>query len=69
MKPIESTFSLDVHSKLDWEALGKVMARGHSRIPVYEGNPRNLIGVLLVMEVRRPQSTKATCCYAFFQDL
>lgn len=51
------------------EALGKVMARGHSRIPVYEGNPRNLIGVLLVMEVRRPQSTKATCCYAFFQDL
>ncbi|KAG0612886.1 hypothetical protein M758_6G059900 [Ceratodon purpureus] len=48
MTPIESTFSLDVHSKLDWEVLGKIMARGHSRVPVYEGSPRNLIGVLLV---------------------
>ncbi|XP_024371622.1 DUF21 domain-containing protein At4g14240 [Physcomitrium patens] len=48
MTPIESTFSLDVHSKLDWEALGKIIARGHSRVPVYDGNPRNLIGVLLV---------------------
>ncbi|KAG0585937.1 hypothetical protein KC19_2G050500 [Ceratodon purpureus] len=48
MTPIESTFSLDVQTKLDWEVLGKIMARGHSRVPVYEGNPRNLIGVLLV---------------------
>lgn len=31
------------------EALGKIMARGHSRVPVYDGNPRNLIGVLLVI--------------------
>ncbi|XP_062177061.1 DUF21 domain-containing protein At4g14240-like [Alnus glutinosa] len=48
MTPIESTFSLDVNSKLDWEAMGKVLARGHSRVPVYSGSPKNIIGLLLV---------------------
>ncbi|KAE8676864.1 DUF21 domain-containing protein [Hibiscus syriacus] len=48
MTPIESTFSLDVNSKLDWEAVGKILAHGHSRIPVYVGNPKNIIGLLLV---------------------
>ncbi|GAV82737.1 CBS domain-containing protein/DUF21 domain-containing protein [Cephalotus follicularis] len=48
MTPIESTFSLDVISKLDWEAIGKILARGHSRVPVYSGNPKNIIGLLLV---------------------
>lgn len=48
MTPIESTFSLDVNSKLDWEAMGRILARGHSRIPVYAGNPKNIIGLLLV---------------------
>ncbi|XP_010693923.1 DUF21 domain-containing protein At4g14240 isoform X1 [Beta vulgaris subsp. vulgaris] len=48
MTPIESTFSLDVHSKLDWEAMGKILARGHSRVPVYSGTPKNIIGLLLV---------------------
>lgn len=28
--------------------MGKVLARGHSRVPVYAGNPRNIIGLLLV---------------------
>lgn len=48
MTPIESTFSLDVASKLDWEAIGKILARGHSRVPVYSGNPKNIIGLILV---------------------
>ncbi|KAJ4829137.1 DUF21 domain-containing protein [Turnera subulata] len=48
MTPIESTFSLDVDSKLDWEAIGKILARGHSRVPVYSGSPKNIIGLLLV---------------------
>ncbi|MBA0854260.1 hypothetical protein Goshw_028216, partial [Gossypium schwendimanii] len=48
MTPIESTFSLDINSKLDWEAIGKILAHGHSRIPIYAGNPKNIIGLLLV---------------------
>ncbi|KAB2605275.1 DUF21 domain-containing protein [Pyrus ussuriensis x Pyrus communis] len=48
MTPIESTFSLDVNSNFDWEAIGKILARGHSRVPVYYENPKNIIGLLLV---------------------
>ncbi|KAM1805475.1 hypothetical protein ACFX12_031224 [Malus domestica] len=48
MTPIESTFSLDVNSNLDWEAIGKILARGHSRVPIYSENPKNIIGLLLV---------------------
>ncbi|CAI0578068.1 unnamed protein product [Linum tenue] len=48
MTPIESTFSLDVRSKLDWEAIGKILARGHSRVPIYSESPKNIIGLLLV---------------------
>jgi len=29
--------------------MGKILARGHSRVPVYSGNPKNVIGLLLVM--------------------
>lgn len=32
------------------EAIGKILARGHSRVPVYSGNPKNIIGLLLVSE-------------------
>jgi len=31
------------------EVVAKIMARGHSRIPVYDGDKRNLVGVLLVI--------------------
>ncbi|KAF2591210.1 hypothetical protein F2Q70_00042168, partial [Brassica cretica] len=48
MTPIESTFSLDVTTKLNWETIGKILSRGHSRIPVYLGIPKNIIGLLLV---------------------
>ena len=30
--------------------MGKILARGHSRVPVYSGNPKNIIGLLLVGE-------------------
>ncbi|KAF5736817.1 hypothetical protein HS088_TW14G00971 [Tripterygium wilfordii] len=63
MTPIESTFSLDVNSKLDWEAMGKILARGHSRVPVYSGNPKNIIGLLLVkslLTVRPETETPAS---------
>ncbi|CAO2838741.1 unnamed protein product [Amaranthus hypochondriacus] len=48
MTPIESTFCLDVDSKLDWEAMGKILALGHSRVPVYSGSPKNIVGLILV---------------------
>ncbi|KAL0459558.1 UNVERIFIED_CONTAM: DUF21 domain-containing protein [Sesamum latifolium] len=49
MTPIESTFSLmSIQNWIGEEAIGKILARGHSRIPVYSGNPKNIIGLLLV---------------------
>lgn len=48
MTPIESTFTLDMNTVLDRENLGRIMARGHSRVPVYSGGPQNIVGLLLV---------------------
>ncbi|XP_022768978.1 DUF21 domain-containing protein At1g47330-like [Durio zibethinus] len=48
MTPISNAFSLDLDTTLDLETLNKVMTMGHSRVPVYYGNPRNLIGLVLV---------------------
>lgn len=30
------------------DTIQKILARGHSRVPVYDGNKRNLVGLLLV---------------------
>ncbi|XP_052487082.1 DUF21 domain-containing protein At1g47330 isoform X1 [Gossypium raimondii] len=48
MTPISNAFSLDLDTILDSETLNKVMAVGHSRVPVYYGNPTNIIGLVLV---------------------
>ncbi|TYH17632.1 hypothetical protein ES288_A05G206300v1 [Gossypium darwinii] len=48
MTPISNAFSLDLDTILDSETLNKVMAVGHSRVPVYYRNPTNIIGLVLV---------------------
>ncbi|XP_059429675.1 DUF21 domain-containing protein At5g52790-like [Corylus avellana] len=48
MTPISETFSLDINSKLDMHTMGFIMSKGHSRIPVYSGSPKNIIGLILV---------------------
>ncbi|KAK7315141.1 hypothetical protein VNO77_33673 [Canavalia gladiata] len=48
MTPISETFSLDINSKLDMHTMTQIMSKGHSRIPVHSGHPRNVIGLILV---------------------
>jgi metal transporter CNNM len=48
MTPISSTFSVDVNAKLDMQTMNLIMTKGHSRVPVYSGNPTNIIGLILV---------------------
>ncbi|XP_006814874.2 LOW QUALITY PROTEIN: uncharacterized protein LOC100379052 [Saccoglossus kowalevskii] len=46
--PMESVFMVDINDKMDDQLMNQLLSRGHSRVPVYEGHPNNLIGVLLV---------------------
>lgn len=48
MTPISNAFTLDLDGVLNSESLNKIMTVGHSRIPVYYGNPRNIVGLILI---------------------
>ncbi|XP_058223531.1 DUF21 domain-containing protein At1g47330 isoform X2 [Rhododendron vialii] len=48
MTPISKAFSLDLDATLNLETLNAIMTMGHSRVPVYAGNPTNIIGLVLV---------------------
>lgn len=45
------------------EAIGKILARGHSRVPVYSGNPKNIIGLLLVCNNSNTDVMFVNICY------
>ncbi|KAG9455313.1 hypothetical protein H6P81_008217 [Aristolochia fimbriata] len=48
MTPISETFALDINSKLNWKTMELMMTKGHSRVPVYSENPKNIVGLILV---------------------
>ncbi|KAM7491571.1 hypothetical protein LguiA_034492 [Lonicera macranthoides] len=48
MTPMTKVFSIDMNSKLDDETMTLIMSKGHSRVPVYSGNPTNIVGLFLV---------------------
>ncbi|KAI5559687.1 hypothetical protein BDE02_17G129400 [Populus trichocarpa] len=53
MTPISETFSLDINCKLDEKTMGLIIRKGHSRVPIYTGNPTNIIGLILVKNLIR----------------
>ncbi|KAL4644540.1 hypothetical protein ACB092_02G172100 [Castanea dentata] len=48
MTPISSTFAIDINAKLDRDLMKLILEKGHSRVPVYYEQPRNIIGLILV---------------------
>ncbi|KAJ1928196.1 hypothetical protein IWQ60_002274 [Tieghemiomyces parasiticus] len=48
MTQYPSVYSIDIDSIMDRAKMTEIMRAGHSRVPVYEGNRRNIVGVLLV---------------------
>lgn len=48
MTKISDTFSIDINSKLDMDTMKLIMAKGHSRVPIYSGSQTNIIGLILV---------------------
>ena len=51
MTPIERTFMLEVDDRLSFETVAKIFKGGFSRIPVYEIDPNNVIGLLFVKDL------------------
>lgn len=50
MTPIENVFMLELHSCLDFESIARIAQEGFSRIPVYEGEKENVVGLLHVKD-------------------
>ena len=46
--PMSKVFMLEISEQLDHDTLVRILSSGHSRIPVYEQNQRNIRGLLLV---------------------
>ncbi|KAL6775935.1 hypothetical protein ACKKBG_A19145 [Auxenochlorella protothecoides x Auxenochlorella symbiontica] len=52
MTPMSKVFAVSIDAVIDEEMLRRVIERGHSRVPVYEGNNKaNIVGVVLVKEL------------------
>ncbi|KAK6941812.1 hypothetical protein RJ641_027189, partial [Dillenia turbinata] len=48
MTAISKAFSLSLDGTLNLDTLNAMITMGHSRIPVYFGNPTNIVGLILV---------------------
>jgi Mg2+/Co2+ transporter CorC len=43
------SLSLSLSLSLYRETLNEIMTKGHSRVPVYAGNSKNVVGLILVI--------------------
>uniref|UniRef100_A0A7S2XFU7 CNNM transmembrane domain-containing protein n=1 Tax=Lotharella oceanica TaxID=641309 RepID=A0A7S2XFU7_9EUKA len=48
MTPIDEVFMLDINARMDFKNMERILAKGHSRIPVYDGDKDNVYKLLLV---------------------
>ncbi|KAJ1838663.1 hypothetical protein LPJ70_005369, partial [Coemansia sp. RSA 2708] len=48
MTQLKNVFMVDIDARLDRTLLTEMLRQGHSRVPVYEGERENIVGVLLV---------------------
>ena len=53
MTPLDKVFMLSSQQPLDDECIQLILARGHSRIPVYGASRTDLLGLILVKEILR----------------
>jgi metal transporter CNNM len=48
---MSDVFMLDEEAVLDFECLVQILAKGHSRVPVFSKNRHNIVGVLMVKKL------------------
>ena len=51
MTKIEDAFMLEINTQLDQKTMKEIYRRGHSRIPVYEHNKNNIVGILMARDL------------------
>jgi metal transporter CNNM len=51
MTPIEKVYMLEINTKIDSTSMREIYKMGHSRIPVYEHNKDNIIGILMARDL------------------
>jgi len=51
MTEIDSVYMLNIDISLDFEVMQEIMSKGFSRIPVYEGDPNHIVGLLFVKDL------------------
>ena len=48
MTPLEKVFSLPIDTVLNQDTFLQILEKGHTRVPVYEGEASNIVAILLV---------------------
>lgn len=51
LTPAEHVFKLSIDATLNRETLLDILRRGHSRVPLYDGSPSNIVCLLLVKQL------------------
>lgn len=51
MTPKESVVAFDEHARIDRELINELAAHGHSRYPIYSGNPENIVGLMFTKDL------------------
>ena len=51
MTPLENVFMLEVDQRLDFDTTKMILEQGYSRVPIFEKNPQQIVGLLLVKDL------------------
>ena len=51
MTPIDEVYMLDVHTVIDREILKEIYTKGYSRIPVYDRDRQNVVGIMMAKDL------------------
>lgn len=51
MTPLEKVFMIDINSNLDAQTLKRIYSEGYSRIPVFEKERENIVGLLMARDL------------------
>lgn len=51
MTPIEEVYMLDVNTVIDREILKEIYTKGYSRIPVFDRDRQNVVGIMMAKDL------------------